>query len=200
MKILSDATTPFGRKAVLCAIERGIAMDEEFVAIDAQLDARNPLRQIPVLETATGEFLYDSDTIIAYLDTLHSGTPLLPGEGRFELLTRLALANGVIEAVLLRTMESRRPDGERSATFMDKLEGRALRGIARLEREAATLGTRSLNAIDITTACALEYADFRFSRDWRAKAPALGEWLEVVAARASMVATVPVRTEAVSVP
>ena len=57
MKILSDATTPFGRKAVLCAIERGIAMDEEFVAIDAQLDARNPLRQIPVLETATGEMM-----------------------------------------------------------------------------------------------------------------------------------------------
>ncbi|MBT6278390.1 MAG: glutathione S-transferase, partial [Chromatiales bacterium] len=61
MKILSDATTPFGRKCVVCAMERELEFEEVFVSIDDALEAANPLRQIPALSTGDGQTLYDSD-------------------------------------------------------------------------------------------------------------------------------------------
>jgi glutathione S-transferase len=56
LKLLSDATTPFGRKVVVAAIERSIPLEEIFVPLDGTgpLDAVNPLRQIPTLVLPDG--------------------------------------------------------------------------------------------------------------------------------------------------
>jgi len=198
MKILTDATTPFGRKTVVCALERKLSFTEIFVTIDASLDSNNPLRQIPVLETADGQCLYDSDMVVLYLNDLCGDQALIPNADKFATLTRMALANGLMEAVLLRTMESRRPDGERSQTFIDKLSERALRAIQSLNTQASQLNTDVLNAADIGAACAVEYADFRFSTSWRDAAPELNHWHAAIAERPSFVATRPTRTQALS--
>lgn len=194
MKILTDATTPFGRKAVVCALERGIAFDEVFVAIDASLDVSNPLRQIPAMQTDDGRLLFDSDTIVLYLHELSADRPLIPADDKFAALTRMALANGLMEAVLLRTMEGRRTDGERSQAFIDKLGERAVRAIQALNAQVSNLNHDELNAADIGTACALEYADFRFTKSWRDSAPPLARWLASVASRPSFAATRPTRS------
>lgn len=194
MKILSDATTPFGRKCVVCAMERELEFEEVFVSIDDALEAANPLRQIPALSTGDGQTLYDSDVVVTFLDESAAEDPLIPSDGRYEHLTRMALANGMMESVLLRTMESRRPDGERSEGFIEKLDNRVLRAVASLEEQVELLCTDKLFASDIAIVCALEYADFRFTDTWRAAAPRLSAWHAVLAERPSFIATRPTRS------
>jgi glutathione S-transferase len=196
MQLYNDATSPFGRKILVAAAERDIPFDEVIVDCFAPgpLDAVNPLRQIPALVTDEGEALYDSDVILLYLDSTHGGAPLVPDEDCWAVLTRTALGNGLIEAVLYRVMELKRPASEQSPGFIAKMEERIARALARLEEIAGALSSDTLRADDITIACALEYTDFRYSEEWRSDCPSLGAWLEAIAARPSMTASVPTRT------
>jgi glutathione S-transferase len=201
MKLLSDATTPFGRKVLVAALERSIEIQEEFVPLDGTglLDRYNPLRQIPTLIAEDGRAIYDSDTIILYLDTRHDGDPLVPESDRFGVLTRATLGSGLIEATLLRRMEVLREPGERSDLFIRKMEERVARTLAALEAQCATLAfTAALRADQITIACALGYVDFRYTDKWRDAHPQLAKWFGVVAKRPSMVATAPTRSQPVA--
>jgi glutathione S-transferase len=196
VKLLSDATTPFGRKVLVAALERSISIEEVFVALDGTgpLDGYNPLRQIPTLVTDDGRAIYDSDVIMQYLDTCHSGEALVPDSDRFGVLTRMALGSGLIEATLLRRMEVVREAGERSARFIVKMEERIARALAALEMQSDTLaGAGVLRADQITAACALGYVDFRYTDAWRERHPWLAGWFAAIAGRPSMVATAPTR-------
>lgn len=195
MILHSDATTPFGRKCMVAALERGIALEERFVDLANPGDylAVNPLNQIPALTTENGAHLFDSDVILQYLDTRHDGPPLIPDDDRFSAMTQIHLANGVIEATLLRIMEIRRKDGERSPGFISHLEARVGRGLAAMEA-AAPSADGPLSAFGISAAAALEYVDFRYEHPWRKAAPKLADFLTAVAERPSMAATRPTRT------
>lgn len=198
MQLYNDATSPFGRKILVAAAERDIPLDEVIIDVysPGPLDAHNPLRQIPTLVGDDGEALYDSDVILLYLDSIHEGAPLVPDDDCWAVLTRTSLGNGLIEAVLSRIMEIKRPDGERSPGFVAKMEERIARALARLEEVAGVLSADVLRADDITVACALEYTDFRYSEEWRSECPALASWHEAIAARPSMTSSVPTRTVA----
>lgn len=198
MKLLSDATTPFGRKVVVAALERSIEFEEVFVPLDGtgSLDQYNALRQIPTLVTDDGDAIYDSDVIMLYLDTRHGREPLVPDADRFGVLTRGALGSGLIEATLLRRLEVVRDPSERSAGFIAKMEARIERVLAALEAHAdALLAAEALRADQITVACALGYVDFRYSDQWRERHPRLARWSAPIADRPSMVATAPTRTQ-----
>jgi len=201
VQLLSDATTPFGRKVLVAVIERAIALDEVFVPLDGTgpLDASNPLRQIPTLVLADGRSLYDSDVILQYLDTCHQAEPLIPEEGRFDVLTRTALGSGMIEATLLRRIETIRIPQEQSAAFIGKMEQRVLRTLAALDKQRGALAYPSgvLRSDQITVACALGYVDFRYTESWRDWHPGLGEWYGGLVSRQSFVATAPTRSTAV---
>lgn len=198
MKLLSDATTPFGRKVLVAAIERAVVLDEVFVPLDGSgpLGDFNPLRQIPTLVLGDGRALYDSDVIIEYLDTCHQEERLIPESHRFDVLTRMALGSGLIEATLLRRIETVRIPQEQSPAFIAKMEQRILRVLAALDSQWATLANASgvLRADQITVACALGYVDFRYGDTWHAKHAALSAWFADVAARPSMIATAPSRS------
>jgi glutathione S-transferase len=195
MKLLNDATSPFGRKILVAAMEHSISLEEEFVDIGAAgpLDRVNPLRQIPALVTDENEPVYDSDVILQFLDRMHIGGRLFP-EGDWPVLTRTSLANGLIEATLQRIMELRRPAQEQSRTFIEKMEARISRVLHQLDGTADLLAGDLVRADQITTACALEYVDFRFRRDWRDQFPALAGWLATASRRSSMAGTAPTRT------
>ena len=62
MILHSDATTPFGRKCLVAAFERGVPLEERFVDLANPGDylAVNPLNQIPALTTPDGDHLFDS--------------------------------------------------------------------------------------------------------------------------------------------
>lgn len=203
MILYSDATTPFGRKCLVAALERNIPLEERFANLADPGDflAVNPLNQIPALTTDEGACLFDSDVILQYLDTQHDGAPLIPaGADRFTALTRIHLGNGLIESTLLRIMETRRPDGEKSPSFITHLETRVARGLAEMERICTPWTGDAMNAEEITTACALGYVDFRYAHDWHAAAPKLAEWFALVGATPSMAASLPTREEPIPSP
>jgi glutathione S-transferase len=196
MRLLNDATSPFGRKVMVAAIERRLKLREEFVNVGepGELDTHNPLRQIPALVTETGDAIYDSSVILGFLDTLHGGEPLIPNDPAWRIPTRIALADGLIEATLQRAMELRRPEELRSAAVIERLEGRIGRALAAIDRIRADLSLDPLRADTITVACALGYVDFRYGRSWRDELPNLSAWQDALAKRPSMQMTVPTRT------
>ncbi len=193
MKLYNGTTSPFGRKVKVVALELGIDLTEETIQVTsaAFLDALNPLRQIPTLMLGDGTAIYDSDVICGYLNSLGSETDLIPAAGRWAVETRTALANGLMEAVLQRTMELNRPEAERSPAFIQKLEQRVGRAIPHLEGLASEIAAGPIRLDQIAVACALEYCDFRYPHDWRDRCPALAGWLEALSQRPSMVASRP---------
>ena len=195
MILYTDATTPFGRKCIIAALERGIPLEERFIKLSEAGDFLdiNPLNQIPALFIQPSQYYFDSDVILEYLDTLHERSPLIPEINKFDCKTAIHLANGVIESTLLRTMELRRPEREQSKTFVAHLEARVMRGIESMEKKRETTIGDCLNGEEITTAVALSYVDFRFSTEWRNTSPTLEIWFEKVSRRKSMELTTPTR-------
>ena len=198
MKLHHSQTSPYVRKVVVCAAELGLSDRIELVpslpsSSDGGPHAHNPLGKVPALVTDAGEVLYDSPVICEYLDSLHDGAKLFPAasETRWRALRLQALADGVLDAAVGCVLEGRRPESERSATFVDHQKGKILRGLDVLEAEASGLG----NALDIGTlavGCALGYLDFRFAdTDWRAGRPTLAAWYQGHAKRPSMAASAP---------
>ena len=78
MILYTDATTPFGRKCLVAALERNIALEERFVNLSDPQEFLfvNPLNQIPALSVGQQNY-FDSDVILQFLDTLHKGPPLI---------------------------------------------------------------------------------------------------------------------------
>lgn len=200
MRLLSSPTSPFCRKVLVCALARDVSLNEVFVdTSDPALHARNPLGQVPALETDGGAVLFDSDVIVHYLDTCHDGPPLF-GSEPFAAATSIHLSNGLMEAVLFRFKESRRPDGERSSSFIAHLEARIARIIAALEHNLGRFREGSQNAPALAAVCALDYVDFRYRDHWRARHDALASWHASHAARHLFAVTAPTRTAPVSAP
>jgi glutathione S-transferase len=201
VKLINDATSPFGRKILVACIERLISLEEEFVDMNkpGPVDDLNALRQIPTLLVDGTQAIFDSDVILGYLDSVHHGAALLPTHGRWEILTRTSLGNGLMETVLQRMMEARRPATEKSAAFILKMEQRISRVLAYLDSAVTSLEGEPLRVDQITIACALEYVDLRFTAKWRERFPAISDWLAEISIRPSMIATAPRRTDPISV-
>jgi glutathione S-transferase len=201
MKLRYHPASPYVRKCLVLAHEAGIANRLEIVPTVTSdptngLADDNPLGKIPALIPDNGEILFDSPVVCEYLDSLHGGAKLFPAPGpaRWTALRRQALADGLLDAALLRRYESMRPAGEQSPTWDAKQKaiiGRALDG---LEAETDRLGDPA-GPVDIgliTIGCALGYLDFRFAKDeWRKGRPKLARWFEGFARRPAMAATTP---------
>jgi len=165
---------------------------------EASLARDNPLGKVPALITDDGAVLYDSRVICEYLDSLHDGPCVLPAAGaaRWTALRRQALADGILDATILRRYEEMRPAARQHAEWIERQKRKAGRGLDALEAEAGA-GTLldpagSLSIGDIAIACALGYLDLRYgSDDWRNGRPALAAWYAKVAKRPSMTVTAP---------
>ena len=198
MKLRHMHNSPFVRKVVVSAIETGLHDGIERIPTDVfdpadDLGDVNPLRKVPALTTADGAVLYDSAVICEYLDSLHDGARLVPGKGpgRWRVLRLQALSDGILDAGVLRRLESLRPEGERSATWDAHQKAKMDRGLDTLERDAAHL-EGALDLAQIAIGCALGWLDFRFGHEpWRAGRPRLATWYDGFARRPSMVATAP---------
>ncbi len=174
-------------------LELGIAVEERAIDVYTAefLDKFNPLRQIPTLQTASGDVLYDSRVICRWFDSVSDRAKLIPVDHQWEVERRWALAIGLMEAGLGRRMEILRPEGEKSPGHIAKLEARIDRAIDQLELEAAALRDAGMRMDAIAAAVALEYTDFRYTRDWRARCPSLETWLAAFGTRPSLQTTRP---------
>lgn len=192
MLLYNGPTSPFGRMARAVGLELGLAVEERTIDVYGAefLDAINPLRQIPTLVLDDGTPLYDSRVICRHFDALAGGR-LLPRRDGLDVERRWALAIGVMEAGLQRRMEILRPSSEKSPGFILKQEARVLRALSALEHEAAAVEAAGVRMDTLALAVALEYTDYRFTRQWRERCPRLAHWLEAFAGRASLLATRP---------
>jgi glutathione S-transferase len=191
-------TSPYVRKVMVCAIEKGVDACLDLVPTsvwepDTDIGAVNPLGKVPALVTDEGAAIYDSRVICAYLDALSSSPVLVPpsGEARWRTLTLEALADGLLDAGIARFLEGRRAPGERSQGWMDRQRDKLVRGLDRLDAHAGSWGGE-IALGQIAVGCLLGWLSFRLGEEeWRTGRPALAAWYDGFAARQSMVRTAP---------
>ena len=202
MTLFYSPTSPFVRKVMVVLLETGqldqVSLQEvqlSPVSPDATLNAGNPAGKIPALRLDDGSVLHDSRVICDYLDQQHGGAPLIPRDGpsRWRCLTRASLADALLDAAVLRRYESfLRPPEKRWDAWLAAQQDKIDRGLAQLEREAASeLGER-FDIAAIGVACLLGYLDLRQPElDWRATCPQLATWYAEIGQRPSLLATQP---------
>lgn len=187
MKLYVSPTSPAVRKVRIGAAMLGLADEIELVPTDFMdlgdaLYASNPLGKIPVLVVEDGLVLQDSAVILEYFDARAGGGRLVPSQGaaRWRVLADQALADGMLDAIVLQVYEVRfRPEAKREAFWVDRQAGKVERTLDAFERRPPE-GPRSV--ADIALACALGFLDLRMEGRWREGHPRLVAWLDTFAA------------------
>jgi glutathione S-transferase len=196
MKLYGSLTSPYVRKLRALLTEKSIAC--EFIVQGAGdpgslVPKLNPLGKVPVLVRDDGEAIFDSVVIAEYLDGL-GGEPLLPpaGESRLFVQRYHALAQGIMDAVVARMLELRRPAGCQDPAVIAKQESKVAAAIdfaAAQKRGPAYLVEDRFTIADLALGVALEYVDFRYPHDWRGPHARLAHWLAGIGARPSFAET-----------
>src|SRR5207253_7092048 len=132
MKLIGSTSSPYVRKVRIVMAEK--KLDYQFVledvwAADTSIMQSNPLGKVPCLVMEGGEALFDSRVIVEYLDTLSPVGKLIPAVGRerAEVKTWEALADGVLDAMILARMENTyvgRSKQQRSQAWIDRQLGK----------------------------------------------------------------------------
>lgn len=194
MKLVSFPTSPFARKVRIAAMEVGVADRLEIVnanplADDGVVAGHNPLGKVPAL-VLDDRTLVDSPLICAYLDSLHDGPKLHP-DGDWRALQLQALGDGMMDATVLRRLETQRPESLRSAHWIARYEAAVQRTLSEVASHVRALpDTVTIGSISV--GCALAYLDRRYAKvNWREREPDLARWFEVWNARPSAIATAP---------
>lgn len=203
MKLIGSTSSPYVRKVRVVMAEKKLDyqfVEEDVWAADTVIMNSNPLGKVPCLVMEGGEALFDSRVIVEYLDTLSPVGKLIPAVGRerAEVKTWEALADGVLDALVLARLESNwagRRKGERSQAWVDR---QLAKTHASFKAMSQGLGDKPfcagiyLSLADIAIGCALGYADFRFPEiDWRTPHPNLAKLYEKLAQRTSFADTLP---------
>lgn len=195
MKLYITTPSPFARKARIVAREKGLALEE--IVVDPYGDApellsTNPVVQVPTLIAEDGLPLTDSPVIAEYLDALGSGPRLLPVDGSERLrVKRLeTLANAALEMGVKLVLEKRRPEQERSPSWIKRWTvnmGRALDAL-----EAAAPDADRLDMGVLTAGIAVTWIGFRHpDYDWKTGRPNLVALQTALERRSSFVDTYP---------
>jgi glutathione S-transferase len=196
VKVYNTPTSPFGRKVLITLIEKGLDKKTEVLAArtpEAELHKKNPLDKLPVLVTDEGEVIIESSLICEYLDEIGTGPKLLPSDHRQRrrIIQAQAVAQGVLDAVVLLRMEARRKPELRSPEWVERQQKKVNRGVPALEGLLQNIGVGPTLA-HITFACCLWFMEkHSVGGDWRKAAPRLAEWYDEFKKRPSFAATEP---------
>ena len=198
MRLWYTPTSPYGRKVMVTAMEAGLDKKIEIRSNYTESPERNlwrdnPLGKIPALALGDGKTLMDSPVICEYLDSINRKKKLFPAKGwrRWTALRQQAVADGIMDASLLRRQEALRPETLRSTDADALQKGKVARSLDVLEKEAKDL-SGSLTIGHVAVACALGYLDLRFAADeWRKGRPKLAAWFEKISKRPSFARTKP---------
>lgn len=203
MKLIGSTSSPYVRKVRIVMAEKKLDyafVTEDVWAAGTTIGQSNPLGKVPCLIMEGGEALFDSRVIVEYLDALSPVGKLIPntGRARAEVKTWEALADGVLDALILARLEATwagRASNERSQAWIDR---QLAKTDASLEAMAKGLGDRNfcsdihLTLSDISVGCAPAYLDFRFAHiDWCSRHANLAKLYEKLSLRPSFAETVP---------
>ena len=190
--LYNGPNSPFGRKAKVTSLVQEINLEEKIINVyEANfLDKHNPIRKIPTL-VINELTIMDSDNICLYLDSISKKKTLFPEKNYWKIMSMTSVANGLMESVLERRMESIRPDNEKSNNFINKQEIRIIRTIKWLESNWNNYNVNYLTMDQIAIACALDYTMFRFNDNWRTDNPKLNKWFAEFVKKNFMKSTLP---------
>lgn len=199
-RIFFSPASPFVRKAMVAALERGVGIEKLPSAAwpvkrDPHIVRHNATGKVPCLLLDDDTPIFDSRVISAFIDAQgDEGETLYPQDSRrFTVLTLEALADSILEAALLHRYENvLRPEDKRWDDWargqMEKVDS----GLDDLEGRWFDTLSAGFHAGSIAVACMLGYLDFRFAdKDWRSAHPRLAAWFAAVSERPSMQATFP---------
>ena len=200
MQLYGSLTSPYVRKVRVVLAEKAIPC--EFIiadawAADSPVPALNPLGKVPALMCDDGTTLFDSPVIAEYIDSMAMPSLIPPvGDLRWSVRRWEALADGIMDAVVARLLESRRPLAQQSADYIARQEGKVARALAFAESQLGDSGflvADQFSLADIALAVALEYIDLRYPHEWRHRQARLSQWLTMTASRPSLASTQPPR-------
>lgn len=201
MKLIGTLTSPYVRKIRIVLAEKKIEC--EFV-IDSpwvegnQVTRFNPLGRVPVLVLDDGSTVFDSRVIAEYLDAVAPNSRLIPALGRERISVKRweALADGVLDSAVSAFLESRRPDGERSQSWLDRQRLKIGEGLKAMSQDLGELPWchgSGMSLADISVVCALGYVSFRLGDiPWGQQYPNLRVLYEKLIQRPAFSETVPV--------
>jgi glutathione S-transferase len=190
--------SPFVRKVMIAARELGLderlTLQRTVVRMSApnqELMQQNPLGKIPTLVLPDGSILCDSIVICEYLDELAGGGRLFPrGEARWPALRLQAVANGLLDLLILWRNERDKPEEKQTAAWLDSFALKARTALDQFDAEAEVLAGRPFDIGQIALGCCLSYLDFRFpDLAWREGRDRLAAWHDTFRARPSAIAT-----------
>jgi len=196
MKLYITTPSPFARKCRIVAREKGLIGRIEEVVVDPyanapELLATNPIVQVPTLIADDGRPLTDSPVICEYLDALGAGPRLLPdGPDRLRVRRLETLGNAALDVGVKLVLELRRPEAERSPSWIARWTGNMGRALDALE--AAGPDANALDMGVITAGVAVTWIGFRHpDYDWASGRPGLVALQAALEARPSFVQTRP---------
>ena len=190
--LYNGPNSPFGRKTKITAIVQEVEVEEKIIDVYKAvfLDKYNPLRKIPTL-TINQLSITDSDNICFYLDSISKKETLFPQKNYWQIMNVTSVANGLMESVLERRMETIRPESEKSNNFINKQEERIKRTIKWLEKNWNNYNENYLTMDQIAVGCALDYTIFRFNNSWKTDNKKLNDWFNKFIEKDFMKSTIP---------
>ena len=182
-KLTFSPASPYVRKVMLAAFRSGFDKQLELLTDDNDIRSQNPLGKIPIVEKPDGNCLFDSRVIIDHFNREGGGLIPTSGKDRDIVLTRSALAEGIIDASLLVVYSDRYAGGEvPSKMWLDLQIGKIDKSLDFLELDIVNWSDPlGFDAANIGLASALGYLTFRNVRDWKTNRPNIQKWYEDVA-------------------
>ena len=176
MKLIASLTSPYARKIRVMLAEKKLPFE---LVVDSPWEPTstvpeiNPLGKVPVLITDDGETFFDSPVLAGWLETLSVAPRLVPADPLEAVRVRQleALADGIIDAVVIIVREGRRPEAQRSDEVVARQLQAIERGLDRFEQLAtgrSWLHGDGMSLGDIAAGVMLGFIELRLPQvDWR---------------------------------
>lgn len=201
MKLYITTPSPFARKCRIVIHEKGLAARVQEIVVDPyanapELLATNPVVQVPTLIAEDGLPITDSPLICDYLDGLGEGPNLLPQGGTDRLRVRRmeTLGSAALEMGVKLVLEKRRPETERSPSWIDRWTLNMGRALDAMEAavQSGDIAADPLDLGGITAGVAVGWIGFRHpDYDWRTGRQGLVALSQALEARPSFIDTLP---------
>lgn len=195
--ILYDATGPNPRVVRMFLLEKGLEIPTHVMVLGTGENvapahlARNPLGQVPVLETDDGSCISETTAICEYLEELQPEPPLIgrsaEARGETRMWTRradLMVCEPVLYALGFSPFISRRETEPGAAQAMRNLARQNLAWFDTQLAESPYLCGERFSLADILLYCVLDFG-ISTGQALEPDRAALAEWYERVAARPS---------------
>ena len=203
MKLYYTDWSPFARKVLVAAIERGLEDEIELVPAEigfaegtlkvkeSELSSYNPSGRVPTLLTESGKTIFDSTVIVNYLDGIGIAPPIIPlyYKLRVAALRLNALVDEVIDAMRHLSFENRRPEEFRLPDYIKALTDKVNRGLSLLEQESEEFKpiNETIDIGIISVGCLIQSIKIRQpSSIFNKERTNLDSWLEKLFIRQSM--------------